>query len=347
MLPENKINLKNILSKKQYLIVFLFFLIILALLCYTFFYPNSIGRKSFRFEIRKGTTLNQVIDTLYDAGIIPSKRNMRVVSFFLGADKNIKAGRYEVPDGINYIQLVLMFKEGKCEVPVHIFVYNGITDKGLARILHQKISIDSLTFLDLCNDIEFVYSKGINASSMQGYLLPGDYYFYKDTPVKEIIDKFKSEFDKFIVDSLNQRLAVMKYSLHQVLTMASIIQGESKKVDEYTTISGVYYNRLRKGMKLQACPTVQYLLKTGWRRLLSRDLLINSPYNTYLYSGLPPGPINNPGKAAILAALYPEEHNYLFFVADGTGGHKFSTNYADHMKAFRKYRNWRDEVIIK
>jgi UPF0755 protein len=347
MLPENKINLKNILSKKQYLIVFLFFLIILALLCYTFFYPNSIGRKSFRFEIRKGTTLNQVIDTLYDAGIIPSKRNMRVVSFFLGADKNIKAGRYEVPDGINYIQLVLMFKEGKCEVPVHIFVYNGITDKGLARILHQKISIDSLTFLDLCNDIEFAYSKGINASSMQGYLLPGDYYFYKDTPVKEIIDKFKSEFDKFIVDSLNQRLAVMKYSLHQVLTMASIIQGESKKVDEYTTISGVYYNRLRKGMKLQACPTVQYLLKTGWRRLLNRDLLINSPYNTYLYSGLPPGPINNPGKAAILAALYPEEHNYLFFVADGTGGHKFSTNYADHMKAFRKYRNWRDEVIIK
>jgi UPF0755 protein len=347
MLPENKITLKNILSKKQYIIVLLFFSIVLALLCYTFFYPNYIGRKSFRFEIRKGTTLNQVIDTLYKAQVIPNKRNMRIASFLLGADKNIKAGRYEIPDGMNYIQLVLMFKEGKCEVPVYINVYNGITIKGLARILHEKIYTDSLSFINLCNDIEYVRSKGINASSMQGYLLPGDYYFYKDTQAKEIIDKLKSEFDKFFVDSLQHRLAHMNYNLHQVLTVASIVQGESKKVDEYTTISGVYYNRLQKGMKLQACPTVQYLLKTGWRRLLNKDLLINSPYNTYLYSGLPPGPINNPGKAAILSALYPEEHNYLFFVADGTGGHKFSTNYADHMKAFREYREWRDEVIIK
>ena len=100
-------------------------------------------------------------------------------------------------------------------------------------------------------------------------------------------------------------------------------------------------------MKLQADPTIQYLLNTGWRRLLNRDLLINSPYNTYLYYGLPPGPINNPGKAAILAAVYPEEHNYYYFVADGTSGHKFSENYSEHQKAVREYRRWRDEVIIK
>jgi UPF0755 protein len=347
MPQRNKILFKNILSKKQYIIVFIFFIAILSLLYYTFFTPNYFGRNSLRLDIKKGTTLNEVIDTLFEAGNIPNKRNMRIAAFLLGAEKNIKAGRYLIPNGISYVNLIEMFKEGKFEIPVYVHVYEGITDRALAHILKEKLFVDSITVMKLCKDKNFIDSLGLKTTSLEGYLLPGDYYIYKDASVKEILENLNAELNKFLVDSLRKRINEMQYDLHQILTMASIIQGESKKVDEYTTIAGVYYNRLKKGMKLQADPTIQYSLNTGWRRLLSRDLLINSPYNTYIYYGLPPGPINNPGKAAILAALYPEKHNYYYFVADGTGGHKFSRNYSDHLRAVREYRKWLGEQYYK
>jgi UPF0755 protein len=128
--------------------------------------------------------------------------------------------------------------------------------------------------------------------------------------------------------------------VHNILSLASIVNGETNLVTEMQRIAGVYHNRLNLGMKLQADPTIQYLLPGGWRRLLFKDLEINSPYNTYLYAGLPPGPINNPGKNAIIAALYPEQSNYLYFVANGNGGHKFSKTHSGHLKNVREYRTW-------
>jgi UPF0755 protein len=347
MLQKNKISFKNILTRKQYIIVLIFFIAVLSLLYYTFFTPNYFGRNSFRIDINKGTTLNEVIDTLFEAGIIPGKRNMRIAAFLLGAEKNIKAGRYLIPNGISYVNLVEMFKGGKFEVPVYIHMYDGISDKALARILKEKLNIDSVSVIYFCNNQDFIDSLGLDTRSLEGYLLPGDYYFYKDATVREILEKLNEGLNNFLVDSLKQRINEMKYNLHQILTMASIIQGESKKVEEYSAIAGVYYNRLKKGMKLQADPTIQFSLNTGWRRLLNRDLLINSPYNTYMHYGLPPGPINNPGKAAILAALYPANSNYYYFVADGTGGHKFSRNYSEHLKAVREYRRWFSEQYYK
>ena len=347
MLQKNKVSFKDLLTKKQYIIVLVFFIAVLSVLYYTFFTPNYFGRDSFRLDIKKGTTLNEVIDTLFSEGIIPGKRNMKIAAFLLGAERNIKAGRYLIPNGISYVSLVEMFKEGKFEIPVYVNVYDGISDKALAHILKEKLLIDSTIIMNLCNDQNFIDSLGLNVKSLIGYLLPGDYYFYKDATAREILEKLHSELNIFLVDSLKQKINGMQYNLHQLLTMASIIQGESKKVEEYPTIAGVYYNRLKKGMKLQADPTIQYSLNTGWRRLLSRDLLINSPYNTYMHYGLPPGPINNPGKAAIMAALYPAKNNYYYFVADGTGGHKFSRNYSEHLKAVKEYRKWRGEQYYK
>ena len=120
--------------------------------------------------------------------------------------------------------------------------------------------------------------------------------------------------------------------------LLSIVEGETNSNEEMPLIAGVYINRLRNGMKLQADPTVQYLQEGGWRRLLYKDLQINSPYNTYKYYGLPPGPINNPGKKAILAVVYPEKHHYYYFVADGTGGHKFAPTLEEHNRNVQKYR---------
>ena len=121
--------------------------------------------------------------------------------------------------------------------------------------------------------------------------------------------------------------------------MASMVNGETNKKDEMARIAGVYYNRLKIGMKLQADPTIQYLQPNGPKRLSYEDLKINSPYNTYKYSGLPPGPIDNPGKNAIIAAVYPEKHHYLYFVADGKGGHNFARTFTEHLKNVQLYRD--------
>jgi UPF0755 protein len=149
----------------------------------------------------------------------------------------------------------------------------------------------------------------------------------------------------FYVDSLQKRQEEVKLTLPQVLTLASIVEGEAHLDRERPIIAGVYLNRLKKRMRLEADPTVQYVIPDGPRRLLFSDLRYDSPYNTYLYYGLPPGPINSPGRKSILAVLYPEKHSFLYFVADGTGGHVFTKNYLEHQKAVKAYRQYRREAM--
>jgi UPF0755 protein len=170
--------------------------------------------------------------------------------------------------------------------------------------------------------------------------MPGTYWFYQHSQAREIINQMVDHFHNFMADSLRQQAKKLGYSIHDVLTLASIVKGETNDVEEMPTIAGVYYNRLRIGMPLQADPTVQYAQPDGWKKLSYHDLKIDSPYNTYKYTGLPPGPINNPGKNAILAALYPDSNKYLYFVANGEGGHNFSKTYSQHLKKVRQYRRW-------
>jgi len=353
---KSKISLKKLLTPKQWLIVIVVFAAMLGLFTYTFFWPNRIEGKPFvKIVIKKGHTLNQVIDTLYSKGIIPSKRNMKIAAYLLGAEKNIVAGRYEIPNSISYVNLVLMFKEGKCEQPVYVHLYDGITLRALGKVLNDKLFIDSSDVVRLATDQIFIDSLAfeqrnnlsLTLNSLEGYLLPGDYYFYKDTSPNEVLRKLNAKFVSFFSENLKGSSVIPKYNSNQIITMASIIQGESKKSEEHKTIAGVYYNRLRLGMKLQADPTIQYALNGKWRRLLYSDLQIESPYNTYKHFGLPPGPINNPGQSAILAALNPEEHNYIFFVADGTGGHTFSENYRQHLLAVKDYKSKIETSVTK
>ena len=210
----------------------------------------------------------------------------------------------------------------------------------MAYVLKKDALIDSANFVNLAFNKNFADSIGIGKTSLEGYLLTGTYEFYEKSSVEEVISKMYDNFQKFLNDTLRARAAEIGFSIHEVLTLASIIKGETNNAEEMPKISGVYHNRLKIGMRLQADPTVQYLLKGGWRRLLNKDLLLNSPYNTYKYTGLPPRPINNPGKDAILAALYPEDNNYLYFVADGKGKHNFSSSYKEHVKKVNEYRKW-------
>jgi UPF0755 protein len=196
--------------------------------------------------------------------------------------------------------------------------------------------------MELSKSKSFLNYLNLNADNLEGYLLPESYYFYSNSSAEEILTKLKQEMDNFFTPKLEARMKELRMTRKQILTLASIIDGESNLVAEFKTISGVYHNRLKRGMALQADPTVQYLIREKRKnRVLKKDLLINSKFNTYKYTGLPPAPINNPGKDAIIAALYPEKNNYLFFVADGNGGHSFSRTLNEHEQNVSKYRQWR------
>lgn len=307
----------------------------------TFFTPNNYtGSSPQKLEIKRGESLNSIIQNLYARGIIPSKRNMKIVAFIYGAEKKIRAARYEIPNGLNYLQLIELFLSGKADYLKKVKVHKGSTVKSVAATLKLDALIDSTAFLETAQTKTFLDSLGIQALSVEGYLLPGEYFIYERSDPREVINLLNSEFNKFIRDSLNFDTKQQKYSLHQIVTLASIVEGETNKISEMPTIAGVYYNRLRIGMKLQADPTVQYLQQNGWKRLNHQDLKLHSPYNTYKYYGLPPGPINNPGRDALKAAFNPEQNKYLFFVADGSGGHSFALNYSQHLKYVRDYRKW-------
>ncbi len=200
--------------------------------------------------------------------------------------------------------------------------------------------IDSTEFVRLANSKSFADSLGLIQNSFEGYLFADDYEIYERSSPEEAIKIFYNSFKEFFGDSLLQRTKEIGFNVHEIITLASIIKGETNKEDEMPRISGVYHNRLRIGMKLQADPTIQYVIPGGWKRLTFKDLEMDSRYNTYKYFGLPPGPINSPGKTAIFAALYPEKNNYLYFVADGTGGHLFGKNLSEHNRNVKKYREF-------
>jgi len=328
-------------NKKEVVFIIGTFLIVWMTLYLILFTPNYYNKKSSQqFEIHKGEPLNSIVNRLYDRDIIPSKTNMYFASYLYGAQNKLRAARYHIPNGLSYLDLIDLFTKGKADFMRTVNLRDGLSIKWMAYVLKNKIFMDSTSFVNLGFNEKFIHNLGLRRKSLEGFLMPGKYEFYERSTAKEIIKKLYKSFHDFMVDSLWEQTKKTGYSFEQVVTLASIIKGETNYKDEMPTIASVYLNRLKIGMKLQADPTIQYLQTNGWKRLLYDDLKVDSPYNTYKYAGLPPGPINNPGKAAILAVLYPAKTHYLYFVANGEGGHNFSRNYNQHLRNVKKFRRW-------
>lgn len=334
-------NKSEILTRNQWLFVFFFFLILILSGYYLLWTPNDYNLdEPLVFEIKSGESFQSVTDRLSSLGIIPNKTVFRIAAFVYGAETRIKAARFRIENGLSYLDLIDLLTNGPADYLRSIRVNDGQTLKWLAGKVRRDLRMDSTAFYQKAHDREFIKSLGLNVSSLEGYLFSKSYQIYERSDPEEVLKVFYDALKEFWTDSLQKRAESIKLSMHQVLTLASIIKGETNAYDEMPRISGVYHNRLKKGMKLQADPTVQYLMKDGWKRLTYKDLTIDSPYNTYRYFGLPPAPINNPGANAILAALYPEKHNFYFFVADGKGRHKFAKTYSEHLRNVREYRKW-------
>ncbi|MHB1686264.1 MAG: endolytic transglycosylase MltG [Ignavibacteriaceae bacterium] len=336
-----KIGINKLLSRKEFFIIAAFFFFVLSILLYSFFSPNYYkGNSPVEFVVQKGETLSQITNDLYSEDIITGKIKFRIAAFLLGAERRIRPARYYIPNGLSYVGLVDYFMNGKADYLKSFLILSGSNISAIASRLQSETFIDSSAIVKLSTDRDFLDSLGLHTDSFLGYMLPEKYDIFERSSPSEALKIIYKGFQNFMVDSLKQRARKLGYTIPQIVTLASIVEGETNKKSEMPLIASVYLNRLKTGMKLQADPTVEFLQPGKWKRLYYNDLKINSPYNTYEHDGLPPGPINNPGKSAILATLYPAHTDYLYFVANGKGGHNFSSNYKDHLQNVDHYKLW-------
>ncbi|MDI6765303.1 MAG: endolytic transglycosylase MltG [Bacteroidota bacterium] len=304
--------------------------------------PNKFEGDRFIF-ISKGSTFKKITDSLESAGIIRNRTFFELAGRILGKTTQIQIGKYRFRSGLSNSEIVDIIGNGKTIEMITVTIPEGLRATTQAKILSEKLGIDSTIFMKLVKDSGFSRSLGVDAGNLMGYLMPKTYNFYWQTDETDIIKTMVGEFWEMFYESMKKQTQRRGMTINNIITMASIIELETAIDSERVIVAGVYYNRLHKRMRLQADPTVQFALGGELRRLKFSDYRVESVYNTYKHYGLPPGPINNPGKASIIAALYPARHKYLFFVATGEGGHRFTSSYSEHQKAIKDYRRVREE----
>ena len=291
-------------------------------------------------KIKRGSSVKAIADSLEKYEIIKDADDFIFTTKLFGNVAKLKAGAYQLNKGLSPYKTMNLIVEGKVS-SVNVVIPEGVTSYQIASLFSKKLEIDSTKFIDLVNNPVFISSLDLSTNSIEGYLFPNTYSFYWGISEKEIINILIKEYHRNFTDSLQNVVTEKGWSIHQILTLASIIEGEAMVDSERAVISAVYHNRLKKGILLQADPTIQYIIPDGPRRLLKRDLAIDSPYNTYRYAGLPPGPVNNPGVQSIIAAIYPAEVDYIYFVAKGDGSHIFSRTWNEHLRAKAKFDQYR------
>jgi UPF0755 protein len=270
-------------------------------------------------------------------GVIRSPLGFLVLATLRGTARSLKAGEYEIPRDANTVQILKFLEEGK--VLQHpILLPEGGTIRELARSLESNGLASAQDVLRVSHDRHFLRTLGIEAPSLEGYLFPDTYHFFKGLAIEEMLARMVNRLREKITDDVRKLAQARGLTLHQLLTLASIIEKEAVVSDELPLISAVFWNRLNRDMPLQADPTVQYALGKERQALTRDDLQVDSLFNTYRVNGLPPGPIASPGKAAILAALNPAKVNYLYFVSRGDDRHVFSTTLDQHNSAVSRFR---------
>jgi UPF0755 protein len=306
------------------------------------YYNNvHLGEKNYRFFfVHTGDSFDDVLMNLKQDGILRDESSFKWLAMQKGYPDKIRPGRYRITKGMSNNHLVNMLRGGLQE-PVRLVISNARTLPELVGRIGAQLECDSLALMNLLQDEVFLKPFGLNRKNALAFFIPDSYDFYWNTTAKDFLSRIGSYYEKFWNAERKKSASVLNLSRGEVATLASIVQQESNYKPERPIIAGVYLNRLRKGMRLQADPTVVFAVGDfSIRRVLKEHLSYDSPYNTYLYAGLPPGPIALPARDAIDAVLKADKHNYLYFCAhaDFSGKHAFAANLAEHDKNAAKFR---------
>lgn len=288
--------------------------------------------KTIQIIIPSGAGVGGIADQLLYEGAIDSTLVFRVAGRISGQDSKLKAGEYEIPPGASIRDILNLLESGKT-VQRKVTIREGLTSFEIKSVLAEKADLRQVELL----------------LKPEGSYLPETYSYTREESNADILKRMEEAMGAAIDELWEKRAPDLPYSTkREALVLASIVEKETGKAEERGAVAGVFVNRLRLGMPLQSDPTVIYALTLGQhqndgqgplgRRLLKKDLEVDSPYNTYLHAGLPPGAIANPGRASIEVALNPERHDYLYFVADGTGGHVFASTLQEHNANVVKWR---------
>jgi len=308
------------------------------------YYPDD----NIVIEIPSGTSINATIDILEDYGLLQPAwfyaNYLQLKSRIEG--KTLKAGYFTFESPITAEEIIeQLFAGGKAPTKM-VTIPEGLASWEIASIFQTELGIDSLEFMSLIKNDSLLATRQINAPSAEGYLFPETFEFYLNTKsANVVIDRMLDYGENFWQAEIEGRTDAQDHlkNRHQILTFASLIEEEASREEEIYIVSGLYHNRLEIGMPMQANATVQYALGAK-KRVLNAELMVNSPYNTYIHLGLPPGPICNPGRRAIIAAVNPKDNDFLYMVAkgDGSGNHYFARTERAHINNVNKYKRARN-----
>ncbi len=304
------------------------------------FVGNGKSNETVAFTIADGESMESISERLKDHGVIDYPLFFRGIYKIQGEPTYTK-GEHSLRASMTYDEIIKKIGEvTKDNTTIKVLIPEGFNLSQITDAVTSKLNITAADFAKAVNsgvyNYPFIDSIPRQSDRFEGYLFPATYEFTQDatatTVVKLMLDKFDDEFD----EQCKNRAEQLGMTIDEVITLASIIEAEAKGDDDRALVSSVFHNRLKLGMKLESCSTVQFVLKTNKPVLSYDDIATPSPYNTYIVEGLPEGPICSPGKASIIAALYPENSDYLYFALNEDNVHEFNTTLEEHEKVFKQ-----------
>lgn len=341
------VNAVNKISKTKQCLLFL--AATAALLVAVHFYialfvPPTKEKNWKEIQVAEGMSFKAVAAMLRKEGIIRYRGYFELIGRIQGISRKVRTGYYGLSTNMSMWDVLDALRKGMI-IEYEVVIPEGYNLYQIGWTLSGTPLIgEPHEFIDLVKNKKYVRSLGIDADTLEGYLFPDTYYFPKGILLEDIPKKMVARYKSVFTTGLASRAGDLGMTEHEVITLASIVEKEAKIPSERKLIAAVYHNRLKQGMRLQADPTAVYGTKAWITKVTKEDLKRRSPYNTYLRKGLPPGPIANPGEGAILAALYPDDVDYIFFVAQGDGSHFFSKDFSSHEKAIGRYRSNKKKV---
>lgn len=334
--------------KKKIISAILFIAIIIGgYTAWQVFGPNVSAPENKYFYIKTGTVYSDVRQSLIDQKIIRNTWFFDFVSKQLKYPKLVKAGRYQIKSGSSIYSLLRMLRSGN-QAPVNLVINKLRLPQDLAQKIAANFECDSASVMQVLTDPAILSSYHVNSNTMMTTVIPNTYSIFWNTPAEKIIDKLHTEKEKFWNGERLAKAKAMNLTPDQVYSMASIVEEETNKEEDKGLIASVYMNRMASGMKLQADPTVKFAMKDfALTRILYAHLSYNSPFNTYVNAGLPPGPICTPSVKTIDAVLNAPQTSYIYFVAkpDFKGYSNFASSYAEHLLFAKAYQQALDSLI--
>ena len=330
--------------KKTFFFVFILILVLVIFSSWKVFGPSVSAPQDKFFYIKTGETFDGVRNELLSKDIISSGRWFDWVSSAMKFN-TVKAGKYEIAKGMSLFELIRMLRNGK-QTPVKLTITKIRLKEDLARKLGQQFEFDSLTAMQFLTNNDSLKNYGLDSNTVMAAVMPDTYSFFWNSDPKKVYQKLFEHWQKYWNDERKKKAEAMQLDPVGVSILASIVDEEVNLKSEKEKISSVYLNRLHKGMEMGACPTIKYALRDfALTRIYNKHLTVQSPYNTYINKGLPPGPVCTPQPETIDIVLNAPQTDYLYFVAnsDFSGTHIYTNNYTDHLKYAKKFAEAQDK----